>query len=337
MTIVTRKGNPKDITTWDDLLKPGIEVVTPNPFSSGSAKWNLLAPYADKSDGGKNPQAGLDYLSKLIGDHIKVQPKSGREATETFLQGTGDVLLSYENEALFNERAGEDIEHHTPAHTFKIENPVAVVNTSKHKAQAQAFLDFMYSPEGQRRGPRPASARSTRRCSTSSRRTSRAGEALDDRRPRRLEQGQRRALRPGQRLRGQDLQQGDELAPMARRSRSPAAAPPREGGERTAGGGVGPLGLGVASLWLSIIVLLPLAAVLTKAFSDGPGAFIDAITAPAARAALIITVVISAIVALINVVTGTLIAWVLVRDDFRGKALVNAVIDLPFALPTIVA
>lgn len=149
VTIVTRKGNPKHITTWDDLLKPGVEVVTPNPFSSGSAKWNLLAPYADKSDGGKDPQAGLDYLSKLIGDHIKVQPKSGREATETFLQGTGDVLLSYENEALFNERAGEDIEHHTPAHTFKIENPVAVVNTSKHKAQAQAFLDFMYSPEGQ--------------------------------------------------------------------------------------------------------------------------------------------------------------------------------------------
>jgi sulfate/thiosulfate transport system substrate-binding protein len=149
VTIVTRKGNPKHITTWDDLLKPGVEVVTPNPFSSGSAKWNLLAPYADKSDGGKDPAAGLAYLSKLIGDHIKVQPKSGREATETFLQGTGDVLLSYENEALFNERNGEAVEHHTPAHTFKIENPVAVLNTSTHKAQAQAFLDFMYSSEGQ--------------------------------------------------------------------------------------------------------------------------------------------------------------------------------------------
>jgi sulfate/thiosulfate transport system substrate-binding protein len=149
VTIVTRKGNPKHITTWDDLLKPGVEVVTPNPFSSGSAKWNLLAPYAEKSDGGKDPAAGLAYLSKLIGDHIKVQPKSGREATETFLQGTGDVLLSYENEALFNERNGEDVEHHTPDDTFKIENPVAVLNTSKHKAQAQAFLDFMYSPAGQ--------------------------------------------------------------------------------------------------------------------------------------------------------------------------------------------
>src|SRR4051795_13093952 len=127
VTIVVRKGNPKGIKTWDDLLKPGIEVVTPNPFSSGSAKWNLLAPYADKSNGGQDEKAGLAYLQKLIGDHIKVQPKSGREATETFLQGTGDVLLSYENEALFNERSGEDIEHHTPAHTFKIENPVAVL------------------------------------------------------------------------------------------------------------------------------------------------------------------------------------------------------------------
>jgi sulfate transport system substrate-binding protein len=150
VTIVTRKGNPKHIQTWDDLLAPGIEVVTPNPFSSGSAKWNLLAPYADKSHGGADPKAGLAYLSKLIGEHIKVQPKSGREATETFLQGTGDVLLSYENEALFAERNGEEVEHHTPAVTFKIENPVAVLNTSKHKRAAQAFVEFLYTAEGQK-------------------------------------------------------------------------------------------------------------------------------------------------------------------------------------------
>ena len=131
VTIVTRKGNPKNIKTWDDLLKPGIEIVTPNPFSSGSAKWNLLAPYAEKSEGGKNPDAGLEYLSKLIGDHVKVQPKSGREATETFLQGTGDVLLSYENEAIFATRQGEDVDYVTPDTTFKIENPVAVLNNSQ--------------------------------------------------------------------------------------------------------------------------------------------------------------------------------------------------------------
>jgi sulfate/thiosulfate-binding protein len=150
VTIVTRKDNPKGIETWDDLLKPGVEVVTPNPFSSGSAKWNLLAPYAEKSDGGQDPQAGLAYLSKLIGDHVKVQPKSGREATETFLQGTGDVLLSYENEALFAERNGDPVEHITPDTTFKIENPVAVLNTSKNREKAQAFVDFLYTPEGQK-------------------------------------------------------------------------------------------------------------------------------------------------------------------------------------------
>ena len=149
VTIVTRKGNPENIKTWDDLLKPGVEVVTPNPFSSGSAKWNLLAPYAEKSNGGADPKAGLAYLQKLIGEHIKVQPKSGREATETFLQGTGDVLLSYENEALFAERNGEDVEHTNPPVTFKIENPVAVLNTSKNKEKAQAFVDFLYTPEGQ--------------------------------------------------------------------------------------------------------------------------------------------------------------------------------------------
>lgn len=93
----------------------------------------------------------------------------------------------------------------------------------------------------------------------------------------------------------------------------------------------------MATLWLSLIVLLPLAAVISKAFSGGVGEFIDAIDAPAARSALLVTLSVSAIVALINVVMGTLIAWVLVRDDFPGKGFVNALIDLPFALPTIVA
>jgi len=102
-------------------------------------------------------------------------------------------------------------------------------------------------------------------------------------------------------------------------------------------GAVGPLGLGVATLWLSIIVLLPLAALTTHAFADGVSGFVDAVTAPAALATLRITVVVSVIVALINAVMGTLIAWVLVRDEFPGKKVVNALIDLPFALPTIVA
>lgn len=116
----------------------------------------------------------------------------------------------------------------------------------------------------------------------------------------------------------------------------PAAASRRRFGRRAAGG-VGPLGLGIATLWLSVIVLLPLAAISVKAFDNGLGGFIDAIDAPAARAALLVTVGVSLVVALINVVLGTLIAWVLVRDEFPGKRIVNALIDLPFALPTIVA
>nr|WP_246344830.1 sulfate ABC transporter substrate-binding protein [Conexibacter arvalis] len=150
VTIVVRRGNPLGIRDWDDLLRDGVEVVTPNPFSSGSAKWNLLAPYADKSEGGRDPQAGLDYLQKLIGEHIRVQPRSGREATETFLQGTGDVLLSYENEAYFIEEQGEEVEHINPAVTFKIENPVAVVNRTKFPDETQAFVDYLYTPEAQR-------------------------------------------------------------------------------------------------------------------------------------------------------------------------------------------
>ncbi|WP_137723672.1 sulfate ABC transporter substrate-binding protein [Prescottella subtropica] len=150
VTLVVRDGNPKNIRDWDDLLRPGVEVVTPNPFSSGSAKWNLLAPYAAASDGGKNPQAGIDYVTALVTDHVRVQPKSGREATETFLQGTGDVLLSYENEALFTERKGDPVEHVTPPVTFAIENPVAVLTNSPNHAQATAFRDYLYTTEAQR-------------------------------------------------------------------------------------------------------------------------------------------------------------------------------------------
>lgn len=102
-------------------------------------------------------------------------------------------------------------------------------------------------------------------------------------------------------------------------------------------GSVGPLGIAIAVLWLSIIVLLPLAALTVTSFDEGWSGFWDAVSAPAAVDSLRITVLVSIVVAVINVVMGTLIAWVLVRDDFPGKGIVNALIDLPFALPTIVA
>ncbi len=150
VTLVVRKGNPKNIKDWDDLLAPGIEVVTPSPLSSGSAKWNLLAPYAAKSAGGRDQQAGLDFITTLVNDHVKTRPSSGREATDIFLQGTGDVLISYENEAIHIERQGKNVEHVNPAQTFKIDNPVAVVNTSTRLDKANALKNFLYTPQGQK-------------------------------------------------------------------------------------------------------------------------------------------------------------------------------------------
>ncbi|AOW92945.1 sulfate ABC transporter substrate-binding protein [Rhodococcus sp. WMMA185] len=150
VTLVVREDNPKNIRDWDDLLRPGVEVVAPNPFSSGSAKWDLLAPYAAKSNGGEDPDAGLAYITSLVNDHMRIQPASGRAASEAFLQGTGDVLISYENEALFLEEHGEPIEYVTPPTTFKIENPVAVLANSKNLEKAVAFKDFLYTPEAQR-------------------------------------------------------------------------------------------------------------------------------------------------------------------------------------------
>jgi len=147
VSFIVRKGNPKGIKTWDDLLKPGVQVLTPNPFTSGAAKWNLLCAYGAKSDGGKNPQAGLAFLKELITKHVKVQDKSGRDALNTFTSGTGDVLLSYEYEATTAQKKGQDVDFVTPPDTIKIENPIAV--TKSAAPAAKQFVDFVLSKTGQ--------------------------------------------------------------------------------------------------------------------------------------------------------------------------------------------
>jgi sulfate/thiosulfate-binding protein len=150
VSLVVRQGNPKNIRDWDDLLRPGVEVITPSPLSSGSAKWNLLAPYAVKSNGGRNMQAGLDFVNTLVSQHVKLRPGSGREATDVFVQGSGDVLISYENEAIVTERQGKPVEHIVPPQTFKIDNPLAVVTSGAHPETANAFKNFQYTAEAQR-------------------------------------------------------------------------------------------------------------------------------------------------------------------------------------------
>jgi sulfate/thiosulfate transport system substrate-binding protein len=150
VSLVVRPGNPKNIKDWDDLLRPGVEVITPSPLSSGSAKWNLLAPYAVKSGGGHDPQAGIDFIKKLVSQHVKLRPGSGREATDVFVQGSGDVLISYENEAIATERLGKPVTHLNPSQTFKIENPVAVVTSTAHLDAATAFKNFQYTAQAQK-------------------------------------------------------------------------------------------------------------------------------------------------------------------------------------------
>jgi sulfate/thiosulfate transport system substrate-binding protein len=147
VSFVVREGNPKNIKTWDDLLKPGVEVLTPNPFSSGAAKWNLLGGYGYASDGGKNPEAGLDYLTKLITEHVKVQDKSGREALQNFIGGNGDVLLSYEYEAVTANKNGEKLEYVIPDDTIKIN--IDIATTKDAPPEAKSFLDYVLSKPSQ--------------------------------------------------------------------------------------------------------------------------------------------------------------------------------------------
>jgi sulfate transport system substrate-binding protein len=132
VSFVVRKGNPKNIKSWDDLLKPGVEVITPNPFTSGAAKWNLLGAYA---------HGGLPYVEKLINDHVKVQPKSGRDALSAFTGGQGDVLLSYEYEATTAQKKGEDVDYVIPDDTVKID--ITLATTKSAPAAATAFEKFV--------------------------------------------------------------------------------------------------------------------------------------------------------------------------------------------------
>lgn len=149
VVFITRKGNPKGIKGWDDLTKDGVEVITPNPFTSGAAQWNIMAGYGAQIEQGKSEQEGLAYLDALF-KNVPVQPSSGREALEVFEAGKGDVLLSYENEAIAAQRAGQDIDYVIPDQTILIQNPVAVVNTSKNLAAAKAFETFALGPDGQK-------------------------------------------------------------------------------------------------------------------------------------------------------------------------------------------
>lgn len=149
VVFVVRGGNPKHIRTWSDLLKPGVQVVTPNPFTSGGARWNTMAAYGGALRAGKTPKQAISYLTQLYTKHVVAQPSSAREALQTFLSGKGDVLLSYENEAILAKSKGQSVNWVAPKATILIENPIAVTSTTKHAKEAKAFVKFLYTPAAQ--------------------------------------------------------------------------------------------------------------------------------------------------------------------------------------------
>jgi sulfate transport system substrate-binding protein len=158
VAFIVRKGNPKGIKTWDDLIKPGVEVIEPNPFTSGGAKWNIMAAYGAQLQAGKTPEQAAGYLLELF-RHVPVQDKSAREALQTFIGGKGDVMLAYENEAINAQQKEQPVDYVVPDTTILIENPIAVAARSKHAGAATAFVDFLRSEPAQRiyaeRGYRP--------------------------------------------------------------------------------------------------------------------------------------------------------------------------------------
>ncbi|CNF11982.1 sulfate ABC transporter%2C periplasmic sulfate-binding protein [Mycobacterium tuberculosis] len=149
VVLATRKGNPKNIRSWDDLVKPGVQVITPNPFTSGGAQWNIMAGYGAKAARGADKAAGTAYLHALF-KNVPVQDSSARKSLQTFAGGKGDVLLAYENEAIFARQNNQPLDYTVPDATILIENPVAVTKKSEHPAEARAFLTFLHGKKAQK-------------------------------------------------------------------------------------------------------------------------------------------------------------------------------------------
>lgn len=142
-----REGNPKNIQGWEDLIKPGVGIVTANPASSGAARWNALAAWGNITENGGTEEEATEYVDKLFANVVSLT-NSGRDATTSFLQGNGDVLLAYENEAILANQQGQGFEYVIPETTMLIENPGAILKDAS--APSQDWLDFVLSDDGQR-------------------------------------------------------------------------------------------------------------------------------------------------------------------------------------------
>jgi sulfate/thiosulfate transport system substrate-binding protein len=143
-----RPGNPKHITSWADLIKPGVKVITPNPFTSGASRWNIVAAYGAQLELGKTPAQADAYLQALL-KNVVAQPSAASAALQTFSSGEGDVVLDYEDDLIHAKKKGIALDYVVPPQTVLIENPIAVTVKSAHAAQAQAFVNWLESPTGQ--------------------------------------------------------------------------------------------------------------------------------------------------------------------------------------------
>ncbi|HET7094373.1 MAG TPA: extracellular solute-binding protein, partial [Thermomicrobiales bacterium] len=143
-----RPGNPKGITGWDDLVKDGVEVIAPNPLTSGGARWNIMAAWGAQMQAGKTEDEAAAWLGELF-THVPVQDKSARESLQTFVGGKGDVIISYENEAITAKANGEQLDWIVPDATILIESPIAVTTESQAPEQAKAFVDFLRTAPAQ--------------------------------------------------------------------------------------------------------------------------------------------------------------------------------------------
>jgi sulfate/thiosulfate-binding protein len=146
--IIVRKGNPKHISGWSDLVRPGVQVLTPNPLTSGGARWNVLAAYGAQLKEGKTPAQAQAYLKALF-HNVVSQDSSARNALQTFLAGRGDALIDYENEAVADERKGAPIEYVVPTDTILIQNPIAALGSGASAADARKFVAYLSSPAAQ--------------------------------------------------------------------------------------------------------------------------------------------------------------------------------------------
>lgn len=146
VAFVVRKGNPKHIRSWTDLTKSGVQVVTPNPFSSGSAKWNVLAAYGAPRKSGMNDHQAVQLVTKLF-KHVVAQDSSGSNAANTFFSGKGDVLITYESEAYAAFAAGKQGSIVVPKPTMLIELPMVALKDAP--SAAKAFITYAHAPKQQ--------------------------------------------------------------------------------------------------------------------------------------------------------------------------------------------